>query len=502
MTIDYYKVLGVEPEADLTIIKRRYRQLVRQHHPDVAADPTAAHERIQVIYQAWTVLSDPAERARYDRSRQLGAIPPSDAPGASANNTQVGRSSPNGSASGGGMPNGRVRVDGWVGGNGTVPTAPGRAASMGGQRVAPGARPPRVARHAATARPAATARVAAAQRASNRRANSRQSRSRSANPRTRLLTMVFEAAELYFFHGRVQESIDICKRVIQSDPKNAEACALMGDIYAEQGRKDIAVLMYERAVRNQPGNTLYRQKWEALRRGIASPSSDAPATEASDVAGSAASPSPAPRPSAPLRATGSRPTAASVALQRNSSPSQYARVFTTSKSPAVALAYVTSKTQFATGLVLAVWGHLDPGRTNNYSDLLPLQLLGLNTAAAMVLGAALPLLNVVKRFGHVRYDAPAFASWPMLLCLALAGLIWFPLALLLYVIFSLKWHWWHNSLLRVIFAALMLSSAMTITMPEETVGQALQSALLFWSGRAIFPAMMAGWALGSLIRPR
>lgn len=66
---DYYRVLGVDrgaPEAD---IKKAYRKLVRQHHPDVskAAD---AQVRMQEINEAWEVLKDPEKRAAYDRLGQ------------------------------------------------------------------------------------------------------------------------------------------------------------------------------------------------------------------------------------------------------------------------------------------------------------------------------------------------------------------------------------------------------------------------------------------------
>ena len=91
--------------------------------------------------------------------------------------------------------------------------------------------------------------------------------SSATNTRTRLLTMVFDAANLYFEDGRAQEAISICERVMKSDPSNAEAPALLGDIYADQGRVDLALMNYERAVRRQPHNLLYRQKWEELKSG-------------------------------------------------------------------------------------------------------------------------------------------------------------------------------------------------------------------------------------------
>ena len=62
---DYYEVLGVEkgaPEAD---IKRAFRELARKHHPDV--NPADAGESFREINEAYAVLSDREQRARYDR---------------------------------------------------------------------------------------------------------------------------------------------------------------------------------------------------------------------------------------------------------------------------------------------------------------------------------------------------------------------------------------------------------------------------------------------------
>lgn len=70
MTVDYYAVLGLEADADLETLKASYRQLVRENHPDIAADKAAANLRMAEILEAWRVLSDPERRARYDADRR------------------------------------------------------------------------------------------------------------------------------------------------------------------------------------------------------------------------------------------------------------------------------------------------------------------------------------------------------------------------------------------------------------------------------------------------
>lgn len=69
---DYYEVLGVARDASQEEIKRRFRQLARDTHPDANPDDPAAEERFRHIAEAYEVLSDPAKRAAYDRGETLG----------------------------------------------------------------------------------------------------------------------------------------------------------------------------------------------------------------------------------------------------------------------------------------------------------------------------------------------------------------------------------------------------------------------------------------------
>ncbi|MBI5670154.1 MAG: DnaJ domain-containing protein [Chloroflexi bacterium] len=67
--LDYYRVLGVAPNADLKTIKAAYRRLALKYHPDTQTDE-ASDDRMKQINEAYTVLSDPARRAAYDRKRK------------------------------------------------------------------------------------------------------------------------------------------------------------------------------------------------------------------------------------------------------------------------------------------------------------------------------------------------------------------------------------------------------------------------------------------------
>ncbi|MEU3188341.1 J domain-containing protein [Streptomyces sp. NPDC006923] len=66
MARDYYEVLGVPRTADAAEIQQAFRTLARRHHPDVNRDP-AAEDRFKEINEAYSVLSDPETRKRYDR---------------------------------------------------------------------------------------------------------------------------------------------------------------------------------------------------------------------------------------------------------------------------------------------------------------------------------------------------------------------------------------------------------------------------------------------------
>ncbi|MCQ9130256.1 DnaJ C-terminal domain-containing protein [Streptomyces hilarionis] len=66
MARDFYDVLGVPRTAERDEIQRAYRTLARRYHPDVNRDPQA-EERFKEVNEAFSVLSDPEQRARYDR---------------------------------------------------------------------------------------------------------------------------------------------------------------------------------------------------------------------------------------------------------------------------------------------------------------------------------------------------------------------------------------------------------------------------------------------------
>jgi curved DNA-binding protein len=63
---DYYKVLGVSRDASADELRKAFRKLAREYHPDVAKDKAKAEEKFKEINEAYEVLSDPEKRKKYD----------------------------------------------------------------------------------------------------------------------------------------------------------------------------------------------------------------------------------------------------------------------------------------------------------------------------------------------------------------------------------------------------------------------------------------------------
>jgi molecular chaperone DnaJ len=72
---DYYEILGVPRDVDAAELKRAYRELAMRYHPDKNPGSREAEERFKEVSEAYTVLSEPESRARYDRLGHAGMPP-------------------------------------------------------------------------------------------------------------------------------------------------------------------------------------------------------------------------------------------------------------------------------------------------------------------------------------------------------------------------------------------------------------------------------------------
>jgi len=67
---DYYAVLGVDKKADGATIKKKYRQLARELHPDKTKGDKKLEDRFKEVSEAYDILSDDKKRAEYDQARE------------------------------------------------------------------------------------------------------------------------------------------------------------------------------------------------------------------------------------------------------------------------------------------------------------------------------------------------------------------------------------------------------------------------------------------------
>lgn len=211
---NYYEVIGVTPTATTDDIKKKYRELARQFHPDVVKDKTLGQKVFTQINQAYRVLADPERRSQYDTTLLTD----------------------------------KVR-------NGTSMSVSAPAAPAAGTNGA----------HPASSQAAAAAAGAAAQRASQ---------PLSAQQAATAARLMGEA-ESAMMQNKLGNVKTICDKVMEIDPRNCKALSLMGDALVQMGKPRDAAAAYRRAQQIAP-SALLQNKISRLEGALASASGTAP----------------------------------------------------------------------------------------------------------------------------------------------------------------------------------------------------------------------------------
>lgn len=169
---DHYEVLGLPRNSTPAQLKRRYRELVRKFHPDVAKDKATSHRLFIQINEAYEVLKDPARRKAYDDTLDLDAT------------VRAQRASTSG-----------AQAD-----SGPAPHAPRNVAQL------------------------------------------------------------LKDAQFAFIQRRPNAAVELCKQVLQIEPRNARAHAMLGDIYRAQGKTGAAIKHYTFAIQYNPADAESEKK--------------------------------------------------------------------------------------------------------------------------------------------------------------------------------------------------------------------------------------------------
>lgn len=72
--MDYYQIMGVSKDADAATIKKVYRKLVKEYHPDTHPGDKQAAERFKQIAEAYAVLGDDEKRKLYDQELTAAGV--------------------------------------------------------------------------------------------------------------------------------------------------------------------------------------------------------------------------------------------------------------------------------------------------------------------------------------------------------------------------------------------------------------------------------------------
>ncbi len=213
MESDLYAILGLTSSATPGEVKKRYRTLARQYHPDVNSNPDASH-KIKELNSAYEVLGDAEKRALYDAEKLLNQRTTPQTPPPPQQPSPPPKPSPNSAP----KQETGFTYDGF---GRTTPKEPPTATKAEPPKQRPKPPPPL--------------------------------------PRAEPF---LEEARLAYVNKDFRAAEQYCQQVLGIDAKNASAYEMLGDICMKRGQRDRALTCYTYAIQHNPNHLGLREKLE------------------------------------------------------------------------------------------------------------------------------------------------------------------------------------------------------------------------------------------------
>jgi curved DNA-binding protein CbpA len=464
-TPDYYQMLGLAVTATPEEIKKRYRELARRYHPDVNPDP-AASQQIKSINEAYHVLNDPDRRSVYDAHRILNQ-----AAASRSNGSSQPAPPPKSTSASGSTPPPRPQASRTAENPrtaGTGPTRPypgGRAGFNGFGRTAPddapGEPPPRAESSARQSTAQQSARRPAPQEASSKGAT---------------LNSLLSEAQLAFVNRRYREAEMLCGQALEKDRRNATVYELLGDVYARKGQNESAATAYSYAIQFNPYNYSIHSKLDRIMG----------RQEKHDPGPTMTRPVAVPRPG-------------------------WGGLADTHRDLSLMLLSIVLSLAFL-GLLFAF--RLNPGEAITPSlpwlTLLSPNMLVTSALAGIIVGIILSFYGGMRPVSKemVRHEGDKKGTVPkrsgpisLVALLGLFAFVLFYLSAAVFVGIGLIYGKLSSSLLKVYIATGVLVGLFSLIAADDNARFGVVPVAVF-SGNALFPALLIGWAIGDSIRLR
>ena len=246
MNFNPYLVFDVPMSADFELLRATYRRLARENHPDIASDKPLATIRMAQINRAWAILGDREKRAAFDAGwrQEIDEKTRQESRRREVAQREMARSATRRHSA----PTSRS--------NSGAPRASKTSSPNGSKSQQRGT---------GNLSAGAPLRAKIAARAAQNQIPLDAAFGDSSSPRAlRLMRKVTLAARIFHRDGDAKTAIEMCRAVLLSDGRNVPARELLSEVFAAQGRLELAVMMLDQAIQIAPEDLFLRRKRDHL----------------------------------------------------------------------------------------------------------------------------------------------------------------------------------------------------------------------------------------------